>query len=90
VAVREIVRKCVACSTKQDRNNLIRVLQDHKTSEFSISPSSYEFGRSLYLCNKAECVTKLSKHKKYKDKINFDLLTQINSQKTKHDGRWKN
>ena len=90
MVTREIVRKCVACSTKQDRNNLIRVLQDYKTSEFIVEPSNQQFGRSLYLCNKVECVNKLSKHKKYKDKINFDLLAQINSQKTKHDGRWKN
>ena len=90
MATRQIVRKCVACSTKEDRNNLIRVLQDHNTNEFIVSPDNHQFGRSLYLCNKLECVTKLSKHKKYKDKINFDLLTQINSQETKHDSRWKN
>ena len=90
MATREIVRKCVACGTKQDRRNFIRVLQDYKTSEFIIKPSNHEFGRSIYLCNNAACIVKIRKHKKYKDKVNFDLLTQINPEEIKYDGRWKN
>ncbi len=87
---REIVRKCVACGTKQDRSNFIRVLQDYKTSEFIVEPSKQQFGRSIYLCKQAECIAKIRKHKKYKDKVNFDLQAQINPQQTKYDSRWKN
>ncbi len=90
MTTREIVRKCVACGTKQDRNNLIRILQDYSNNEFIVQPSNQQFGRSIYLCNNAECITKIRKHKKYKDKINFDLQTQVNSEKIKYDSRWKN
>ncbi len=90
MVTKETVRKCVACNTKQDRSIFIRVMQEHQSGEYIVSPSNKQFGRSIYLCNNADCVAKLQKHKKYKDKINFDLLTQIKAQSTKYDGRWKN
>gem|GEM_PF-3142911 len=59
-------RLCVSCKEEFPREDLIRILKEHKTSEWIVSPSRYQFGRSIYLCKTQNCLNKLQKDKRYK------------------------
>lgn len=84
-AKKEVIRKCVACGLKQDRSIYLRILQEYNTNDFIIRPNSKQFGKSIYVCNQAQCIIKLAKHKKYKDKINFTQLQGELEQNKQYD-----
>jgi uncharacterized protein len=74
--VKEKIRQCIACKNKKDRKFFIRILEDFVGRELIIEPHRKEFGRSLYICKNKECVYKLKKHKRYKDKLDFEKIEQ--------------
>ena len=61
-----ILRKCCACGKIVDRNELVRILKEHKTSEIIIEPNNKQFGRSMYLCKSEECLKLALKKKRLK------------------------
>lgn len=69
-------RQCVACGVKQDRLSFIRILRNAH-GNYIVNPSSKEFGRSYYLCPDEKCLTKTTKHNKYKNKFDFHILEEI-------------
>ena len=62
-----ILRKCCACQNKFPRENLIRILKEHKTGSIIINPSNTDFGRSTYLCKNEECFKIALKKKRLKN-----------------------
>jgi len=68
-----ISRRCIACRELIDRTQLIRVVQDHQSKAYIINPNEKQFGRSFYICDKLECLTQFSKHKKYKNTFDVDF-----------------
>ena len=61
-----VLRKCCACGKIIDRNELIRILKEHKTGEIIIAPNNKQFGRSIYLCKNEECLKTAIKKKRLK------------------------
>ena len=61
-----VLRKCCACGKITNRNELIRILKEHKTGEIIISPNNKQFGRSIYLCKNEECLKTAIKKKRLK------------------------
>lgn len=85
VVTRLIVRKCVACNNKQDRNDLTRVLIEHKTGEYLVNPSNHQFGRSIYVCNSETCLGKIKQHKRYK---NITVIATLKVKQNIDNGNW--
>ena len=48
-----VMRKCISCRTTFDRNNLLRITNDHK---FGIMLNQ-GMGRSAYICKSKKCST---------------------------------
>ncbi|MCR4881098.1 MAG: YlxR family protein [bacterium] len=61
-----IMRKCCACGKIADRKDFIRILRNHKTGEYIISPDNKQFGRSIYICKCNECLKSAIKKKRLK------------------------
>lgn len=63
-------RRCVSCWQVKDRQELIKITADSKSSKVIINPNSVTFGRSAYLCYNKSCIesafkkNKLAKHLK--------------------------
>lgn len=78
-----LVRKCIGCFQKFERQELIRLLKEYQTGQVVINPSNKQFGRSCYICKKQECIKNaLKKHKLNKFlKINIpqDIIEQLKS-----------
>lgn len=67
-------RKCVACNELFERQQLIRVMREHKSKEIIINPNNKTFGRSAYICNNDECFKTACKKNRFSKvlKINVD------------------
>ncbi len=59
-------RKCIGCFKDFDREKMFRILKKHENGEIIVSPTSHDFGRSVYLCKSKDCIEKAFK----KGKIN--------------------
>ena len=71
-----ILRKCCACGKVADRNELIRILREHTTSEIIIEPNNKQFGRSMYLCKNDECLKLALKKKRFKN-FSEEIINKI-------------
>ena len=61
-----VLRKCCACGKIVNRNELIKILKEHKTGKIIINPNNKQFGRSMYLCKNEECLKTAIKKKRLK------------------------
>jgi len=59
----KIERSCVICRKKDEKSHLIRMTKCG--SEVILDLKQREEGRGFYVCKAQECVTRLTKHKKY-------------------------
>lgn len=57
----QILRKCISCKELKNRDNLIKITL--MNNEIFINGNSKIFGRSVYVCNCANCVKLLLKNK---------------------------
>lgn len=77
----KLQRKCVACGGIFDRKDLIRIMADSKSKELIINPDNKTFGRSAYICPKAECIKTAEKKKRFvralKVKIDENLIEKL-------------
>ena len=55
-----VLRKCVSCRTTFDRNNLIKITNDHKLG-ISLNQG---MGRSAYICKSKKCYSDSKLQKK--------------------------
>jgi len=49
-------RKCIGCSNTFDREEMFRIMKKFDSGEIIISPSSKDFGRSVYICKNSNCI----------------------------------
>ena len=64
-----VMRMCIACKTTFDRNNLLKITNDHKLGIIL----NQGMGRSAYICKSKKCYTD-SKIKKKLQKALKDIL----------------
>ena len=48
-------RKCIACGTIKNRDNLIKITKNSADGKIIVNPNSKIFGRSAYLCYNEKC-----------------------------------
>ena len=69
-----VMRKCISCRTTFDRNNLLKITNDHKLGMML----NQGIGRSAYICKSKKCYSdsKLKKklQKALKSTLNHDFL----------------
>ena len=66
-----VMRKCISCRTTFDRNNLLKITNDHKLGIML----NEGMGRSAYICKSKKCYT----DSKLKKKLQKALRTVIKS-----------
>ena len=64
------MRKCISCKTTFDRNNLLKITNDHKLGIMF----NQGMGRSAYICKSKECFT----DSKLKKKLQKALKSILN------------
>ena len=69
-------RKCVACGKITNRDGLIKITRQHKTSEIVVNGDCKVFGRSAYICYNTECIENVFK----KNKLQKFLKTSVNAE----------
>ncbi len=52
---KKIIRKCIACNSLKNRNNLIKITIN-KNKEIAVMPDSKFFGHSIYICKNNDCM----------------------------------
>ena len=75
----EIIRKCIACSEKKSRDEMIKITFEKSSGKFFINPNSKIFGRSIYLCYNNSCVKEILKKNRLEKALktsNTKLLRQ--------------
>ena len=69
-----VMRKCISCRTTFDRNNLIKITNDHKLGIIL----NQGMGRSAYICKSKKCYTDSKLQKKLqralKSTLNHDFF----------------
>jgi len=76
---KEIKRKCQACNQIFNRNDLIKITK-LANDVLKINPSSFELGRSMYLCKNKDCIVLAIKKKRIKNALkcsNGDEIKKI-------------
>ena len=53
-------RKCMACNTKKNKYDLIRIVKNNK-GELSLDTTGKQNGRGAYICCNIECLEKVIK-----------------------------
>ena len=53
-------RKCMACNTKKNKYDLIRIVKNSK-GEISLDKTGKQNGRGAYICNNIECLERVIK-----------------------------
>lgn len=72
--MKEVLRTCCVCRTKQDKLNMNRVV---KTEEgFVVDNKKNQNGRAIYICKKQECIDLILK----KRVLNRIYRTNINDE----------
>jgi len=61
-------RTCIACNSKKNKFNLIRIAYN-KNNEISIDKTSKAKGRGVYLCYRLDCLDKAQKTKRMERKL---------------------
>ena len=57
---RPFQRKCMACNTKKDKYELIRIVKN-KSGEIFVDKTWKQNGRGAYICNNIDCLEKVIK-----------------------------
>lgn len=69
-------RTCIACNSKKNKYDLIRISYS-KAKEISIDKEGKAEGRGMYLCYDLECLNKIIKTKKIEKKLKQAISEKI-------------
>ena len=72
----EIKRKCAACRTLKNREELIKITK-LQNGLLKINPTSKELGRSVYICKNPDCIKKFIKKKMIKVALKYSNQAEI-------------
>jgi predicted RNA-binding protein YlxR (DUF448 family) len=59
-----IFRKCQGCWAIFDRENMLKITRDYKSTQLYINPNSNIVGRSVYVCKNDKCIKMLLKKRR--------------------------
>lgn len=68
------IRTCIACNSKKDKRELIKIINDRK--ELETQENIKKVGRGAYICNSIDCLERAYKLKKI-DVKNYERLKGI-------------
>ena len=69
-------RTCIGCSTKKNKNELIRIVKD-KNGNISIDKTGKANGRGAYICDEVECLEKSIKSKRLEKTFETKISEEI-------------
>lgn len=69
-------RSCVACRTKKDKNELIRIVKN-QANEIIIDESGKKPGKGAYICESMECLEKGIKSKALERALELEIPEEI-------------
>ena len=64
-----VIRKCISCRATFDRNNLLKITNDHKLGIML----NQGIGRSAYICKSKKCYTDSKLQKKLQKALKINL-----------------
>ena len=73
---KQVIRTCMGCNQKKDKNELIRIVKN-KNNEISIDKTGKQDGRGAYICNSEECLEKLIKSKRLNKVFKTEISEEI-------------
>ena len=68
-----VMRKCISCRSTFDRNNLLKITNDHKLGIML----NQGMGRSAYICKSKKCYTDSKLHKKLQKALKRNLSSNF-------------
>ena len=68
-----VIRKCISCRTTFDRNNLLKITNDHKLGIVL----NQGMGRSAYICKSKKCYTDSKLQKKLQKALKRNLSSNF-------------
>ena len=68
-----VMRKCISCRTTFDRNNLLKITNDHKLGIML----NQGMGRSAYICKSKKCYTDSKLQKKLQKALKINLSSNF-------------
>ncbi len=68
-----VMRKCISCRTTFDRNNLLKITNDHKLGIML----NQGMGRSAYICKSKKCYTDSKLQKKLQKALKRNLSSNF-------------
>ena len=68
-----VMRKCISCRTTFDRNNLLKITNDHKLGVML----NRGIGRSAYICKSKKCYTDSKLQKKLQKALKRNLSSNF-------------
>ena len=74
---RKFLRQCVSCKEYKNKENLIRITKDNKTSEIVVNNDNSAIGRSVYVCKNQECINTALNKKKLQHALKTDIPVNI-------------
>lgn len=72
-----VVRRCIGCFEKKNREEMVKITRSNETNEIFINPNSKIFGRSVYLCYNNSCIEKAFKKNKLQRFLKANLTEQL-------------
>lgn len=69
-------RTCIACNTKKDKKELIRIVKN-KENEIKIDKTGKQDGRGTYICNNIECLEKAKKARRIEKALKVEIPEDI-------------
>ena len=72
----EIQRKCAACRTLKNREELIKITK-LQNGLLKLNPTSKELGRSVYICKNPDCIKTFIKKKMLKVGLKYSNQEEI-------------
>ncbi len=73
---KQVIRTCMGCNQKKDKNELIRIVKN-KNNEISIDKTGKQDGRGAYICNSEDCLEKLIKSKRLNKVFKTEISEEI-------------
>ena len=69
-------RKCMACNTKKNKYDLIRIVKN-KNGEITVDKTGKKEGRGIYICQSIECLEKAIKSKRIEKSFETKISEEI-------------
>lgn len=73
-------RKCVGCSARREKRELIRVVRLPDGGGVALDPTGKKAGRGAYLCNDPACLKKAIKARRLQTALQCEIPEELSEQ----------